>query len=212
MHYWFVLLSALTGGLSIFSLAHKFLNFGLAPLMRQFLDYYRVLLHPVVEFIVAAAHWVGSISFVAAFVQTTVVYWKWFWSSTLVYVLQLILPVSWFQWIASSYLWFLDYFFAMPPEIYRDLFIVSFLLLMPLFRATEAYEDDVLIPRHEWDFLIAAPLFAVVLSLPLLGLPIAALVVLFSLIDDFGLVIIYLFHVGLMVGAAGGYYALNAQL
>jgi hypothetical protein len=206
-----ILLSALTGGLSIFNIAQRVLGFGLAPLMKAVLEFYRALLHPLVEVIVAITYWVAAIPFIDNLVQMAITYWKWFWAATLVYVLQLLLPASWFHWIAATYYYLLDSLFGMPGQLFRDLFILSFLVMVPLFRAVEAEDRDQLMPEPNPSFLVFSLIAAVLLSLALLGLPIAAVVIAASFFGNWGFLFKYLFHLSLMALAATAYYVLNAQ-
>lgn len=203
MRYWMMLLSTLTGGLSLFSLAQRFWNFGLAPLMQQFLQFYRAILHPVVGFITDIVWWVAAIPFVDSMVQATIHYWKQLWNATLVYVLQLVLPISWFQWIESTYLRFVEWLFGMSSQTYCDLYILSFVLVAPAYRALYSEEHDKLVPPLSMGEAVSVPISSALMSLPLLGVFLAPLLVL-----NPG----YLIHFGMLLAAGVAYYALNAQL
>lgn len=212
MRYWMLLLSALTGGLSLFSVLQKLFNFGLAPLMQEFLSYYRGLFHPAVEVVVGIANWIASIWIIDVAVKAIVSLWNFLVSVTYVPLMQLVLPVAWFEWVSSTNRWMIEAIFGMSPPVYKDLFVLSFLLTLPLFRALNTLESDKLVPDVKLEYVVFSIVVSLLVSLPLSGLVVAVVVLAMGAFEDLDLLLAYVFQVGLTIAAAAVFYVLNAQL
>jgi hypothetical protein len=57
MSFWFRWFGILLGAISLFSLVQKLYGFGLAPIIRDMLAFYRAAFHPVADIIVSGLRW-----------------------------------------------------------------------------------------------------------------------------------------------------------
>ncbi len=61
MRFWLGWGSVLLGAISLFSLVHKLINFGLAPVAQDILSFYRAIFYPIANAIIGAIVWAFSL-------------------------------------------------------------------------------------------------------------------------------------------------------
>jgi len=218
-NFWMMALSSVGGALSIISLVQRVFRIGLAPFLQSIVDYYRGLLRPIVDPILWFFGWVGATLTAMVPQWLYAVPWRflnWLWEFLAYYVL-----FGWLvHWLAPGvYAWIvrlLHWQQNLPTETYRDLYLLSFVLTVPFFRAMVAQNSEV---NEDTDFVFILSVLAIPaaawFSYGLLGLYIPIWAIFVAAIrdpDDMDLTngaTQYLISLAAMAGAAVVFFALN---
>jgi hypothetical protein len=218
--FFMFILTSITGALSLVSLIQKLLRIGIKPLLQEIIDFYRNIFHPIGDAIVWVLQSFVNLfpeDFVRAIASWTSWAWNGAWALFLGWWIYWVLPADFVDTVLKLY----NSVIGMSRETYKDLFVLSFVLLLTRFRSN-FYANEV----DEFDNIyevaaisgVAMPIGCLLLSIPLWGVWSFPF---FLLSTAFATVFLgereseheyYIFSLVGIVAALVGFFALNSQL